>query len=373
MRPLKILHLSHRFWPCLGGIETHVRQLCEKTLAKGFETRVVCLNKCPNSRKKLPASENFHGTEIRRLGFLELGFYRIAPGILRQLGECNVIHVHGLGFFSDALAKTKLLHRKKLVLSTHGGIFHTERESLLKRIYFFGWCRLALKAFDKIVAVSKQDFELFSKIVPKEKIALIENPIDTKSFEAIQRNPKENSFLFVGRLSKNKGLLNLLESFALLKENNPGFSLTIAGKDFDLRKEDLQKKAKELGIASNVSVLGRVSEKKMLELYAKNEFFVSASKYEGFGISAVEAMAAGLVPILNKIPAFEAFVKEGKNGLLADFSNSEKASAKIMQAALMPDKKKAQASASAKQFAKTLSWEKSIGKFEQVYREVLKK
>ena len=66
---MKVAHLSHRFWPCTGGIETHVMQLCENLIAKGIKTKAVCLNKCPNGNERLAGKQSKNGIEIERIGF----------------------------------------------------------------------------------------------------------------------------------------------------------------------------------------------------------------------------------------------------------------------------------------------------------------
>ncbi len=364
-----VVQVSHRFWPCLGGVESHVKQLSQNLEKRGHCVRVVCLDKCPNSQKKLSKQENVSGIEVLRLGFLDLGFYRLAPAVLWKLGKAKIAHVHGLGFFSDFLAVKKIVHRKKLVLSTHGAVFHTSSMGFLKKLYFFGWCRLALRAFDKVVAVSKADYELFRKIVPKEKLVLIENPIDAK--QGLFSGKEPNSFLFVGRLSKNKGLFELLEAFALVKETSPEFVLRIVGKGFDLDEKQVEEKAGELGLEKQVQVLGQVSDKELAKEYEKKEFFVSASRYEGFGITALEAMGSGLIPVLNSIPTFRGFVETGNAGFLADFSSKEKAAETILKAMSLSKKEKRDISKKALAFSRLFSWEKNISKFESLYQELL--
>ncbi len=366
---MKIAHLSHRFWPCTGGIETHIMQLCEELNEKGNETKVVCLNKCPNSNEVLPEKGEKNGITIERLKFLNLGLYRIAIGAIGKTKGFDTVHIHGLGFFSDYFALFKLFHKKKLVLSTHGGIFHTKNHSLLKKIYFNLWCRLTLTAFDKVIAVSAQDFETFKKIVPERKLVLIENPVPVETLSKIPRKPVPNSFLFVGRLSKNKGIENLLNAFAKLKKKRSDFSLNIAGKPFDLSKVQVQEMVSAKGLNEKVKVLGMVSEKELLRLYSESEFFVSASEYEGFGISAVEAIAAGLVPILNAIPPFKAFVKEGKTGFIVDFSSKERAGKDIEKAIGLKKSEKQEIGRNARTFSQKFSWKTALNKFEKTYSD----
>jgi len=119
---------------------------------------------------------------------------------------------------------------------------------------------------------------------------------------------KLSKFLFVGRLSKNKRLDNLLKTFGEVRKHTPNFTLTIVGEEFDWTTHQLKDLAKEAGIQKQVRILGRVSDKKLNQIYKESDFFVSASEYEGFGIAAIEAMAAGNILILNDIPAFRELV-----------------------------------------------------------------
>lgn len=367
---MKILQVFHHYKPYRGGVEKVIEKLNKNLKAKGFECSVLCLDRNPGSSERLPARQRFDEALVERIPFLDMGYYKLAPFSLKKLQGFDIVHVHGLGYFSDKLAVTKLFHRKKLVLSTHGGIFHTKRLGLLKWLYFFGWCRIALKAFDKVIAVSKADYELFEKIVPEKKLVLIENPVEIEGVSS-KRSPVPNSFLFVGRLSRNKGLRQMLEAFAEVKGRGIDFSLVIAGKEFDFGREELEKMAMELGLGKQVSVLGEVSEKRLLQLYRENEFFASASQYEGFGISAVEAMAAGLVPILNSIAPFRGFVKNGENGFIADFGNAEKAADVIEQALRLSSIGKKRFGDSARVSAKRFSWQNCIGRFEKLYKALL--
>ncbi|MDD5148091.1 MAG: glycosyltransferase family 4 protein [Candidatus ainarchaeum sp.] len=366
---MRIVHVFHHFAPCKGGVETVILQL-SKQLQPRHSCRVVCLNKCPKGRETLGKKETIEGIEVTRIPFLNLGFYKFAPCIGKELKNTDVLHVHGVNFFSDFLAVTSFLHRKPMILSTHGGIFHTNKKSLFKKAYFFGWNRLALKAFKKIVCVSKNDFELFSKMVKKEKLALIENGIDFEKFSG-KNGKRRNSFVFVGRLSRNKRIDNLIGCFAVLGKKQD-FELHIVGPDFDNLVESMKKKAEEAGIGKNVFFHGEVPEKRLVELMQSAEFFVSASEYEGFGLTALEAMAAGCIPVLNNIDSFRNFVKNAENGFIAEFEKNNEAAERISGVMrLAPGRRKEIAQKAAKT-AEEFSWKKKALEYEKVYLEVAK-
>ena len=324
---MKILHPTHHFWPCIGGIERAIEDFCTELIKAGHSCKVLCLNKCARSQKKLPKKETHKGIEIVRVPFIDLKYYKIASGILKHARSADVVHVHGIGFFSDFFILTKPLHKKPVVISSHGAIFHTGT-NLLKNLYFFGWCRLLLKFADKVVAVSENDANIFSKIVSPQKITIVHNPVRLDKFRCARK--KKNTFVFVGRLSKNKRLDLLIEAFASASQNKKAM-LYIVGSDFENLRKELERKVKNLNAEDRIKFLGKLPEQELIELLANTDFFISASEYEGFGISAIEGMASGCIPILSNIPSFRAFIEKGKNGFIVDFHNTKRASKKLAQ------------------------------------------
>lgn len=371
---MKILHVTNHFAPCVGGIERHVEDLCRNLKARGHEAEVLCLNKCGKSKKELPESEVRNGIKVTRLEFIDLHYYKIAKGTLEAIKKINpdVIHVHGIGYFSDfLLSKSKVLG-KPVVVSTHGGIFHTKNIGFLKKIYFRTITKRNLNKAAKIIAVSGHDRKIFSGIVPQGDIEIIENSVDLGRFSAKGHNPGNNTFVFVGRISINKRIDLLMETFAEAASELGDFKLFIVGEDFDDLLLPLKKIVEEKGISKNVVFTGGLGEQELAELFKKTEFFVSASEYEGFGISAIEAMSCGLIPILNRIDSFREFVTSGKNGFITDFSDKRSAALAIIRASKLSIDEKTNISKNAVESSEKYSWKKQIAEFEKVYKEVAK-
>ncbi len=370
---MKIVHVSHHFEPCKGGIVSVVLQSCLLFKKKKHDCEVVCLNRCAKSKNTLPRKSTEKGVKVKRIPFINLGIYKIAIGALGKImnSKADIVHVHGINFFSDFLLFSKPLHGKRIVVSTHGGVFHTSRLGFLKKIYFRACQRILLGLADKVLAVSESDFEKFREIVSEKKLALLENPVDVSAFNSSKEQEEKNSFLFVGRLSRNKGLKNLLGAFAVVARKKSNARLYIVGIDFEGMKAGLEAHAEELGIGRQVEVTGEVSEKKLSEYYEKAEFFVSASEYEGFGITAVEAMAAGKIVLLNKIPSFRKFIKQGVNGFVLDFGDPVQAGKSMLNAINLNTTEKKKIKQAAGKRAKDFSLQNYGEKLEKIYSEVL--
>jgi alpha-1,3-mannosyltransferase len=252
---------------------------------------------------------------------------------------------------------TKWFHRKKIVVSTHGGIFHTKNISLIKKFYFYVIEKFLLKNADAVIAVSEEDLSLFKKIYPET--ALIENGF---SLPEVKGKKEKNRFLFVGRFSKNKRIDLLIETFSKIA----GAKLIIVGNDFDNLEAGLREKAKKSEKGAKIEFKKNLSRKEIIQEYSRAEYFVSASEYEGFGVTAIEAMHCGCICILNKIPTFERFCKNG-HGFIVNYSNTKSASEeikKIMQKNNSDTKTKAQ------EFSKRFRWERKALEFIEVYKKI---
>ena len=367
---MKILQITHHTLPCIGGIEKFAFDLCIGLKAKKIYSEILCLNNCPGSKKLLPKEEEINGVKIKRIPFLDLKYYKIAPFAIFHLKDFDIIHVHNIGFFSDFLAFTKPIHRKKLVINTHGGFFHTKNMSFLKKIYFNTLSRLSLSMFDIVIADSKNDENIFSKIIPK-KTVLVANGVDISPFLKLWKKKEKNSFLFVGRLSKNKALAKLIKTFAVLSKKAPDVKLRIIGADFDKLKTSFKQLSFELGAEKNIEILGEVDKKKLLEQMDKSMFAVSASEYEGFGIAVIEQMAARQIPVLSRIPNFEWFTENGKAGYIVDFSDENKAAKKIFEIMGKSEKELSEKSKISRETAKKFSMDKMVEKYERIYNGIL--
>jgi len=358
---MKILHVSHNFHPVTGGVEKNIEDLCTGLMELGHQSDVCCV-RIPGTPKK----EVYKGIRIHRVRALNAKFYKIAPGVARIAKRYDVLHVHGLGFFSDYLALSKPFHGKKLVLSTHGGIFHTRKLSLLKRPYFHVWSRLVLRFFDAVAAVSHSDKTLFSKI--KRGVVMVPNCIDFGSFSSASRKPETGVFVFVGRISRNKRIDNLIRMTSEVRKAGKEATLVVIGEDWEGQKPKLEGLAKSLGIGKNVVFTGKINAENLMHHFERAQFFVSASEYEGFGISVLEAMGTGMPVIVNDIGAFRTFVESGKNGFIADFSDPHKAAKKVVE--IMQNADLGIISRNARATAKRYDLKGTVRLVERLYQDV---
>lgn len=317
---LRIIHVTRQFWPSVGGLENMVASLAKAQADAGHQVTVVTLNRVFGHPDILPRRDTLGRVDIVRVPFVGSRRYPIAPAALSALQGADVVHVHAIDFFFDYLWLTRRMHRAKLVVTTHGGFFHTSFARRLKALYFQNVTRRALGAYAHVVATSENDLQTFSQVRPRD-ISFIANGVDVSKFAGLARSPGAKQLIYFGRLAPHKGLTRALVFFAALAARDPEWRLTLAGRPFDLDVADVRAEARALGLEDRVDVVDTPSDGELAALIAGASAFVSASEYEGFGIAALEAVSAGLLPVLSDIAAHRDTVGRTGLGLLLDFAD----------------------------------------------------
>ena len=330
---MRITHVVRQFHPAVGGLETVVLELASAQVRAGHSVCVVTLDRIFNSpnETRLSACDSIQGIDVVRIPFFGSSRYPIAPLVIKHLGQADIVHVHGIDFFFDYLAWTKLFHRKKLVASTHGGFFHTGYRAGLKRLYFLTMTRLSSAFYAAIIAVSPSDEKLFSSIRHKGMIC-IENGVAVGKYADAGSKLPRKTILSHGRLSTNKRLDRVISLVAALRQTNGDWKLKIAGRPWDTSMEELAKICDDAGVRDAVEIVLSPSDEALRAIMGQCSLAASASDYEGFGLSAIEAMSAGLLPVLNAIPPYQHLVARTGAGVIIDFDDHKKAAKQLLQA-----------------------------------------
>jgi alpha-1,3-mannosyltransferase len=365
---MQITHVVRQFAPGVGGLETFVMCLAREQQRQGHQPLVVTLNRLFGAAgTSLPAQEVIDGVEVRRVPFVGSNRYPIAPGVLRHVRDADLIHVHGVDFFADFLAHTGFVHRKPMVLSTHGGFFHTAFAKGLKDWYFRHITRRTIQGFGAVIASSHADAALFAPICT-DRLVTIENGVELDRFVDIA-DPRAKTIISFGRLAPNKRPDRLLRWFAQVCAQDPEWRLIIAGRPMGVDPRDLAALARELGVAARVEIHATPDDDQLRALIARAGFFASSSAFEGFGLAAVEGAAAGLYPLLSDIPAHRSTRERLGYGSLIDFGAPQSAGDFILSHAtgeLTPP-----ASAERRRALESFAWPQNAAAIDSVYREML--
>jgi glycosyltransferase involved in cell wall biosynthesis len=182
-----------------------------------------------------------------------------------------------------------------------------------------------MKIFKKIFAISrtvKEDIESRSKL----KCEVVYNGIRTEEIK-IKENlvaPDVYKIILVKRLEhKAKGHDLLLRAIKLLieKKGIKNIRLHLAGEG--ISRDFIQKNIDELNLQGYVFLLGNKTREWVYENLHKYDLFVHPSRYEGFGLTVVEAMAAKVPVIASNIEGPAEILENGKYGLMFESDNHE--------------------------------------------------
>lgn len=179
-----------------------------------------------------------------------------------------------------------------------------------------------------------------------ERIAVMPPGVDLQTFQPIDRAEARERLgltgevlLFVGRIDPVKGLDTLLEAVARLRER-PALRLLVVGGAGALHPVDpdeahLRGLTRKLGIADRVCWLGPVEQERLALYYSAADVCVVPSRYESFGLVALEALACGAALVAARVGGLPSIVRDGENGLLVPWRTPDAFAARI--AAVLDD------------------------------------
>lgn len=313
----------------------------------------------------------------------------------------DVVHCHTwYSHFAGCLVKQLL--RVPLVLTTHSLEPHRpwKVEQLGNAYHASSWLEeTAYRNADGVVAVSgamKRDVqELYG--VPPEKIRVIPNGIDVREYDhkpdpdVLRRygvDPDVPFVLFVGRITRQKGILHLLRA---LRHVPAGTRVALCagapdtpeiGAEMRARVEELRRERPDLSVAWIETMLSRPE---IIAFYSQAAVFVCPSVYEPFGIINLEAMACGAAVVASRTGGIPEAVADGETGILVDVDpvgggdfepRDPEAFARRLAdaiAALMQDpaRRAALAAAGRRRVVEHFSWESVASRTLDFYKELV--
>ena len=367
---MNVLHVVRQFHPSVGGIERTVLALCTQLRRRGYECEVVTLNRLWNDPRPLPPTDSVDGLPVSRVPFVGGRRYFLAPGVLRRAAGHSIIHIHAIDFFVDFLAATRWRHRTPLVVSTHGGFFHTAWAMAAKRIYHHTITRLALTQAARVICTSAQDDRRFAPIVPARKRVTIGNGVEDAFFE-IRKSVDPGLLLAVGRIAPHKRIDRVIDLLPEIRQKVPWARLVVVGPDGDGLRASLEARARARGVADAVTFAGTLAPRGLRAALGRAHVVLAPSEYEGFGIAVLEAMATGTPVIANGIEAHRELIESGVNGLLVDFADAGNALGAVVNALQLPPPDVAALGDQARAAAARFAWDRVVDQVEQVYRDTV--
>lgn len=263
-------------------------------------------------------------SKVRRIGF---GLVKDSTNLLEVVRN-NVLRALSLRreirkIQSDVVISFGDTTNVKTLLSTVGmGLPVVVCEQIDPRQYPIGWgwgmLRRAVypRAVTVVVVSSAMATCWAERIVRKDRIRVIPNPVYVKpdnSVNPFDDHPHGCTIVAMGRLVKQKGFDYLLEAFRLCADRHPKWSLKILGEGD--QRQSLEAKSADLMLSDRVKFLGIVKEPSRVLRQA--DLFVMSSRFEGFPLALIEAMACGLPAISTDCPTGPSeIIRDNIDGIL---------------------------------------------------------
>jgi glycosyltransferase involved in cell wall biosynthesis len=155
--------------------------------------------------------------------------------------------------------------------------------------------------------------------IPEAKLIVITCAIDSKNFFFLNQQKSPGSILYIGRIDKRKGIEFLIRSMPYVVQQIPDARLLVGGKGSDLEK--MKSLVKQLGIGQNVTFLGFVPDDQLNLMYNRAQCVVVPSIFEGFGMTAIEALAAGTRVVGTDVDGTRSTLTSGDYGPLVPYGD----------------------------------------------------
>jgi glycosyltransferase involved in cell wall biosynthesis len=229
----------------------------------------------------------------------------------RKEGKPDIIHVHFCYPLGFAAAKLKLKYNLPLVITEHSTSL--EYDCLKSQSKYF---QFAYNHADKIIAVGNNLKKAINHKFGIESDVIF-NLVDLDIFNYKEKKSSNQiNFLSVANLNYRKGMDVLINAFSRMCCKDT--KLFIIGDGPERKK--LQNQINELGMESNIFLLGRKKRDEITEFLYNSEVFVLASRFETFGVVYIEALATGTPVIATNCGGPPDFVTP-ENGLLVEVDN----------------------------------------------------
>ena len=360
------------------GKGVHTRNLIKK-LSEKPEIELHVVNVINTEEQKMKRFGNFslHYIDHRGKNSLVREILNFRD-IIRKTFEIdpNIIHIQYLPLLA---LPTLLLKRKYPCICTLHSLYYRDernfgwtgiRHYIIRKVLSFLERKIIFKNL-YLILVSPQTRNILPKGADRGKTFVVPNGIDLATLKDVKgKAVKHPSILYVGRLTKRKGVDVLLKAFSIVRKEISNAMLYLIGSGE--QENELKSLAEELKIEASVKFLGYIPEKEKYSYYKSVDLCVVPSiDFDYFPIVSLEAMAFRKPVVASHVGGIPFVVENGKTGLLAEPGNSKDLADKIIM--LLKDKElREQMGRRGYERAKKFTWDKVAEQTINVYREVMK-
>ncbi len=340
MKP-RVLIATTYYYPVVGGVESHARQLVQHLHARGYPVEVFTKRIGPGD-----GDDVIDEVPVHRIGpsgeRSASGKWRLAPALgarlLRDASRFDVfvcIDYRGIGI--AAIAAGALRGRPVIAQGEVAGVLASAEpgstSGLAPESSLIRWLKAPVRAIyrraDRLVCIGRDlEREALGAGMPRARVEYLPHGVDLHRFHPPAPGERDRIradagwpaarpvVLFVGRLSVEKGVMDLLEAWR--RANTGDAMLVLVGPDMTGHPWDAGAPGRRFvaanGLGDRVRFEGHASDPS--RFYRAADLFVQPSHFEALGNTALEAMASGLPVIASRVGGLADFCVDGVNALL---------------------------------------------------------
>jgi glycosyltransferase involved in cell wall biosynthesis len=283
----------------ISGVTTHLNALFGSRLAANFDLVHFQVG-----------SEGRSEGALGRLARFATSPFSLAAAILRH--DAQLVHINTSlnpkSYWRDlAYLLVAKLCGARVVYQVHGGSLAT-----------FGPARWSARLPDVVVVLSQAERDRFRAAAPSQLVEALPNGIDCLPYQRYNRAASEPGaplrLIYIGRIAPGKGLLESLEALRLVRSRGLAARLVLAGTGSEEAR--LRQYVRDAGLARDVTFIGPAYGDQKVRLLSQADVLLLPSYSEGLPYSLLEAMAAGVVPVVTPVGAIPDVVTDGEHGVL---------------------------------------------------------
>ena len=340
---MKTLFYTREFPPYVyGGAGVHVEYLADE-LSKLMDVEVRCFGDQDSEEGNIKVKGFPYDNEVFKnaddklkavFQTLSTGLHMNADAIDADVVHCHTWYAHFAGIMA------KLCYGVPLVITTHSlePLRPWKREQLGRGYDASSWIeKTAIEMADALIAVSEETkvdvLKHFN--VDESKVKVIYNGInlqqyitttDSSTLDEYKINKTKPYVLFVGRITRQKGIIHLVNAIKYIDPNTQIVLCAGApdtkeiGKEMEVAVHEVQK------TRNNVIWIDKmVTKKEIIELYSHADVFCCPSIYEPFGIINIEAMACDTAVVASAVGGIKEVVVHNETGILVPVEQQNEA------------------------------------------------
>jgi glycosyltransferase involved in cell wall biosynthesis len=296
---MKVIHIIPTIHEEAAGPSYTVPRLCKALEKVGIEIELGVLG--ASGKHSLDFIRSF----LPSKHFNKLGFSGAMFSWLKQIavnGETSIFHSHSLWMMPNIYPGWAARGSNvKIMVSSRGTLspYALNINKWIKKLFWIFLQGPVVRQASCLHATALSEYNDLRALGLTQPVCIIPNGIDIPDFRSKNRNSKQKTLLYIGRIHPKKGLINLLHAWAHVENNFPDWRLKIIGPNEANHLIDLINLHDRLAL-KKVEMIGPLYGEDKLNAYREADLFVLPTHSENFGMTVAESLAAGTPVIVTR-------------------------------------------------------------------------